>query len=259
MTFWQMEYRKLSDGEYADMQKRILYEDNHILILNKRCGEIVQGDRSGDEPLAETLKAFIAMRDGKPGKVFIGLPHRLDRPVSGIVMFAKTSKALERLAGMFRDGTVKKTYLALCCAAPPERRGELRDTLVRNEKMNKSFVVSDAGRHPDGKEAVLRYSYAGHTDRYHLLAVRLLTGRHHQIRCQLSHIGCPIKGDLKYGAPRSNADGGICLHSYCISFEHPVKKTGITVTAPVPPSWKGVEPLLSQVPSAEEDWEAAGP
>lgn len=244
MTFWQMEYRRLSETEFLGLQERILYEDNHILIMNKRCGEIVQGDRSGDEPLCETMKAFIAMRDGKPGKVFMGLPHRLDRPVSGIVIFAKTSKALERLAAMFREGSVHKTYLALCCAAPPDSHAELTDYLVRNEKLNKSFVTMTPGKYPDSREAKLIYTYKGSTERYHLLEVQLLTGRHHQIRCQLSHIGCVIKGDLKYGAPRSNRDGGICLHSRSVSFVHPVKKTEVTVTAPLPPSWKGADALL---------------
>ena len=236
-----MIYREPGKAEYDDLAGRILYEDNHILAFDKRAGEIVQGDRTGDEPLAETLKAFVAKRDGKPGHVFMGVPHRLDRPVSGIVIFAKTSKALERLTAMFREGSVHKTYWALCCGAPPQEEGLLEDWLVRNEKQNKSYVVArpDAQR-KDAKLARLRYRHLADTDRYHLLEVGLLTGRHHQIRCQLAHMGCPIKGDLKYGAPRSNADGGICLHARRIEFVHPVSKQDIVLVSPVPSTWKGV-------------------
>ena len=234
-----MYYRTLSDEEVQDLEGRILYEDNHLLVVNKRAGEIVQGDRTGDECLAETLKAFVAQRDGKPGQVFMGIPHRLDRPVSGIVVFAKTSKALERLAAMFRDGEVHKTYWALCCAAPSEPEGELEDWLVRNEKMNKSFIAKAGNR--EAKLARLRYRYLGPTERYHLVEVELLTGRHHQIRCQLAGMGCVIKGDLKYGAPRSNPDGGISLHSRHISLIHPVRKTPLEITAPLPASWRGME------------------
>ena len=161
-----MYYRTLSDGEVRDLEGRILYEDNHLLVVNKRAGEIVQGDRTGDECLAETLKAFVAQRDAKPGQVFMGIPHRLDRPVSGIVVFAKTSKALERLAAMFREGEVHKTYWALCCAAPPAPEGELEDLLVRNEKMNKTFIAKPGNR--EAKLARLRYRYLGPTERYHL-------------------------------------------------------------------------------------------
>ena len=232
-----MFYRQLSKEEYSDLESRILYEDNHILIFNKISGEIVQGDKTGDEPLSETLKAFIANRDAKPGQVFMGVPHRLDRPVSGIVVFAKTSKALERLAAMFRDGNVHKTYWALCCNAPAVPEGELQDWMVRNEKQNKSYITRER---PDAKLARLRYRLVGHSDRYHLLEVQLLTGRHHQIRCQLSHLGCVIKGDLKYGAPRSNPDAGICLHSYKVEFVHPVKKEPLCIIAPLPRSWKGI-------------------
>ena len=230
-----MIYRELTAEEFADVAGRILYEDNHLLVLNKRVGEIVQGDKTGDEPLSETLKAFIAQRDGKPGHVFMGVPHRLDRPVSGIAVFAKTSKCLERLNAMFRDGDVHKTYWALTCARPDPAEGELRHWLTRNEKQNKSYAVPDDGRrHPvDAKLARLRYRVLRDTDRYHLVEVELLTGRHHQIRCQLSAIGCPIKGDLKYGAPRSNPDGGISLHARRITFLHPVRKEEITVEAPV--------------------------
>ncbi|MBR3449350.1 MAG: RNA pseudouridine synthase [Bacteroidales bacterium] len=230
-----MVYRELNEEESGDLARRILFEDNHLLILNKRVGEIVQGDKTGDEPLCETLKAFIAQRDGKPGHVFMGVPHRLDRPVSGIAVFAKTSKCLERLNAMFRDGDVHKTYWALTCARPEPAEGELRHWLTRNEKQNKSYATPDDGRrHPaDAKLARLRYRVLRDTDRYHLVEVELLTGRHHQIRCQLSVIGCPIKGDLKYGAPRSNPDGGISLHARSITFEHPVRHESLTVEAPV--------------------------
>lgn len=246
-----MEYRRLSPEEYTDIQKRILYEDNHILIINKRVGEITQGDKTGDECLADTLKAFIAERDAKPGNVFMGIPHRLDRPVSGITILAKTSKALERLSGMFRNGDVHKKYWALCCGMPPHKEGRLEDWMVRNEKQNKSYAVASGieekpARFKDAKLAKLDYRYLGSTDRYHLIEVGLLTGRHHQIRCQLSHIGCVIKGDLKYGAQRSNTDGGICLHSREVTFTHPVKKTEVHVTAPLPPGWKGLQNV--QVP-----------
>ena len=237
-----MYYRTLSEEEFRDLEGRILYEDNHLLVVNKRAGEIVQGDRTGDECLAETLKAFVAQRDGKPGQVFMGIPHRLDRPVSGIVVFAKTSKALERLAAMFREGEVHKTYWALCCAAPSAPEGELEDWLVRNEKMNKSFIAKTGNR--EAKLARLRYRYLGPAERYYLIEVELLTGRHHQIRCQLAGMGCVIKGDLKYGAPRSNPDGGISLHSRHISLVHPVRKTPLELTAPLPSSWRGMEAFV---------------
>ena len=232
-----MYYRTMSEEEYRDLEGRILYEDNHLLVVNKRAGEIAQGDRTGDECLAETFKAFVAQRDSKPGRVFMGVPHRLDRPVSGIVVLAKTSKALERLSAMFREGDVHKTYLALCCAAPPAPEGELEDWLVRNEKLNKSFIAKAGERNKDARLARLRYRYLGPTERYHLVEVELLTGRHHQIRCQLAGMGCVIKGDLKYGAPRSNPDGSISLHSMHISFIHPVKGTQVDITAPLPPAW----------------------
>ena len=237
-----MEYRRLGADEFGDLSSRILHEDNHILVFNKAAGEIVQGDKTGDECLAETLKAFIAQRDGKPGKVFLGIPHRLDRPVSGIVVFAKTSKALSRLSDMFRSGEMHKTYWALCCNPPREEAGELTDWLSRNEKMNKSFIVKAGSA--GAKEARLRYRQLGMTERYALLEVELLTGRHHQIRCQLSGMGCVIKGDLKYGAPRSNPDGGISLHSREIRFVHPVRKDEMDIIAPPPASWKGVEGFI---------------
>ena len=240
-----MEYRQLTQEEFDDLAGRILYEDNHLLVVNKRAGEITQGDKTGDEALTETYKAFIAQRDAKPGRVFLGLPHRLDRPVSGLCLLAKTSKALERLAAMFRDGGVHKSYWALCCALPIPREGLLEGWLARNEQQNKSFIVAAGSapkpaRYPEAKLARLRYRYLRSTDRYHLVEVELLTGRHHQIRCQLAHLGCPIKGDLKYGAPRSNPDGGISLHARRIRFVHPVRQTEMDLTAPLPSSWKGL-------------------
>ena len=228
-------YRTLPESEYQDIESRILLEDNHLLIFNKRTGEIVQGDKTGDEPLSETLKAFIAQRDDKPGQVFMGVPHRLDRPVSGVCVFAKTSKALERLNEMLRNGDLHKTYWALTANKPPKDSDTLTDNLVRNEAQNKSYVAKN------GKEARLKYTLIQTTDHYFLLEVELYTGRHHQIRCQLSHMGCPIKGDLKYGARRSNPDGGISLMARRIQFIHPVKKTEVDVTAPVPASWKGIQ------------------
>lgn len=242
-------YRELTETEFSDIAGRIIYEDNHLLVFNKRVGEIVQGDKTGDEPLSETLKAFIASRDSKPGQVFMGVPHRLDRPVSGIAVFAKTSKALERLSAMFRDGLVHKTYWALCCEAPSLQSEELDNYILRNEKQNKSYIVRpcpDGSVPKDAKLAKLIYTHIGDTERYHLLEVQLLTGRHHQIRCQLSGIGCPIKGDLKYGAPRSNPDGGICLHAHEIRFIHPVKKEEMDLKASVPSSWKGMEKFENQ-------------
>jgi len=228
-------YRDMSLEEFQDIAGRILYEDNHLLVFNKHTGEIVQGDKTGDEPLNETLKAFIARRDGKPGQVFMGVPHRLDRPVSGVCLFAKTSKALERLNEMLRNGQVHKTYWALTATRPPKDSDILTDFLTRNEAQNKSYVSKN------GKEARLKYTLIQTTERYFLLEVELYTGRHHQIRCQLAHMGCPIKGDLKYGAKRSNPDGGISLLARRIQFIHPVKKTEVDVTAPVPENWKGIK------------------
>lgn len=225
-------YRKLSEEEFGDISSRILFEDNHFLIFNKRSGEIVQGDKTGDEPLSETLKAFIAQRDGKAGQVFMGVAHRLDRPVSGAVLFAKTGKGLERINEMLREGDVHKTYWALVQTpldgvpdgvAIEDGWVELRDYLYRDEKNNKSYPFKGKGTPPAGyKEARLLYRIIKELDHYTLLEVMLLTGRHHQIRCQLSSIGCPIKGDVKYGSRRSNRDGSICLHARRIEFIHPV-------------------------------------
>ena len=236
-----MIYRQLNPEEYSDLASRILYEDNHLLVVNKKVGEIVQGDKTSDEPLTETYKAFIAQRDAKPGQVFMGLPHRLDRPVSGIVVLAKTSKALERLNAMFRDSDISKVYWALVCKEPAQKEQLLEGMLWRNEKQNKSYMCRPGSSRKDAKLAKLTYKYIGKTERYFLLEVELMTGRHHQIRCQLADMGCPIKGDLKYGAPRSNPDGGISLHARRITLTHPVKKEPITIEAPVPQSWKGVK------------------
>ena len=235
-----MSYRDLSEAEYNDLADRILYEDNHLLIVNKRSGEIVQGDKTGDETLGDKYKIFIAKRDSKPGQVFIGIPHRLDRPVCGITVLAKTSKALERMSELFRAGEVHKTYWALTCACPRPEEADIENYLIRNEKMNKSFVCRNHKDRKDAKLARLHYKLIGHTERYWLCEILLYTGRHHQIRCQLANIGCPIKGDLKYSAPRSNPDGGISLMARHISFIHPIKKTPVEISAPVPPDWKGV-------------------
>lgn len=197
----------------------IAYEDNHIIIVSKRSGEIVQGDKTGDTPLAETVKVYLKEAYAKPGNVFLGVVHRLDRPVWGLVVFAKTSKALSRLNNMFRDGDVHKTYWAITRNAPQAQEGELTNWLVRNEKQNKSYAYEHEV--PYSKRAVLRYRIIGHSDNYYLWEIQLLTGRHHQIRCQLANIGCPIKGDLKYGAKRSNPDGSICLLSRRVEFIHP--------------------------------------
>ena len=211
---------------------QVVYEDNHIIIVYKESGEIVQGDKTGDTPLSETVKDYIKTKYNKPGSVFLGVVHRLDRPVSGLVVFARTSKALTRLNEMFRRGDVKKTYWAITLKAPAVSEGDIESWMVRNERQNKSYAYDREV--PGAKQARLHYRVIGHSDRYHLLEVKLFTGRHHQIRCQLAHIGCPIKGDLKYGAPRSNPDGSISLLSRRVSFIHPVSKKEITVDAPLP-------------------------
>ncbi|MBR1683033.1 MAG: RNA pseudouridine synthase [Bacteroidaceae bacterium] len=210
----------------------VLYEDNHVIIVAKRAGEIVQGDKTGDTPLSETVKAYIKEKYAKPGDVFLGVVHRLDRPVSGVVLFARTSKALTRLNEMFRTQAVQKTYWALVQNEPPQPENTLTHYLVRNEKLNKSYAYDH--ERPAAKRAELDYRVIGHTERYTLLEIHLHTGRHHQIRCQLAAIGCPIRGDLKYGAPRSNPDGSISLHARSIRFEHPVSHKIIEVVAPLP-------------------------
>lgn len=218
----------------------VLYEDNHIIAVNKTCNEIVQGDKTGDTPLSETVKAYIKEKYNKPGEVFLGVTHRLDRPTSGVVLFARTSKALTRLNEMFKSHEqIRKTYWAIVQGTPKVPEARLENWLVRNEAQNKSYIStppkpSPQGRDKDAKLAVLTYKTLVKGDHYTLLEVNLETGRHHQIRCQLSAIGCPIKGDLKYGAKRSNPDGGICLHARQIEFIHPVSKQNICITAPVP-------------------------
>lgn len=234
----------------------VLYEDNHIIAVNKTCSEIVQGDKTGDTPLSETVKAYIKEKYHKPGEVFLGVTHRLDRPTSGVVLFARTSKALARLNDMFKShNEIKKTYWAIVANAPAEPEGRLEHFLTRNEQQNKSYVVTrfDREGNPltrdgksidrEAKRAVLTYRTIARGDRYTLLEINLETGRHHQIRCQLAAIGCPIKGDLKYGAKRSNPDGGICLHARRIEFVHPVSHIAISITAPVPDDnlWHALE------------------
>ncbi len=219
----------------------VVYEDNHLIIVNKTASEIVQGDKTGDTPLSETVKQYIKEKYAKTGNVFLGVVHRLDRPVSGLVVFAKTSKALARLNEMFRNSEVKKTYWAIVKQRPPQDEGELVNYLVRNEKQNKSYAYDKEVK--NSKKAVLHYRLIGHSQNYFLLEVDLKTGRHHQIRCQLAKMGCPIKGDLKYGFARSNPDGSICLHAHRVKFVHPVSKELIDVTAPLPPGnlWNGFE------------------
>ena len=221
---------------------QVVYEDNHIIIVSKRSGEIVQGDKTGDEPLSETVKQYIKEKYQKPGNVFLGVVHRLDRPVSGLVVFAKTSKALSRLNTMFRDGDVHKTYWAIVKNMPKETEATLTHWIVRNEKQNKSYAYDHEVK--NSKKAILKYRVIGHTDHYTLLEVNLMTGRHHQIRCQLAKMGCPIKGDLKYGSPRSNADGSISLLSHKVEFVHPVSEKTIIVEAPLPDDnlWRAIAP-----------------
>lgn len=220
---------------------KVLYEDNHIIIVNKESGEIVQGDKTGDVPLSEIVKDWIKEKHHKPGNVFLGVVHRLDRPVSGVVVFAKTSKALARLNAMFaKHDEVIKTYWALTKKRPPKEEDTLTHWLVRNEKQNKSYAYEK--ERPNAKKAILKYKVIGATERYTLLEVQLFTGRHHQIRCQLAKIGCVIKGDLKYGADRSNPDGSISLLARRVEFIHPVSKEKICVEAPVPEDnlWKSI-------------------
>lgn len=219
---------------------QVVYEDNHIIIVYKESGEIVQGDKTGDVPLSETVKDYIKTNYHKPGNVFLGVVHRLDRPVSGLVIFARTSKALTRLNAMFKDGDIHKTYWAITKNAPTIPEATLTHWLTRNEKQNKSYAYDREV--PNSKKAKLAYRVIGHTDHYNLLEVHLMTGRHHQIRCQLAHMGCPIKGDLKYGAKRSNPDGSISLLSHSVEFVHPVSHELIRLDSPLPddPLWHGI-------------------
>ena len=224
---------------------QVLYEDNHIIAVSKTCHEIVQGDKTGDTPLSELVKVYIKDKYNKPGEVFLGVTHRLDRPTTGVVLFARTSKALTRLNAMFQSHEqIQKTYWAIVPAnsqLPVANR--LENYLWRDEKKNKSFVVKQGTN--GAKRAVLSYRVLAQTERYMLLEINLETGRHHQIRCQLSAIGLPIKGDLKYGAKRSNPDGGISLHARRVDFIHPVSKQPISITAPVPdePLWSALQEM----------------
>jgi len=222
---------------------RVLYEDNHIIVVNKAPSEIVQGDKTGDKPLSEIIKEYLKEKYNKPGNVFCGVTHRLDRPTSGVVVFAKTSKALARLNDMFRNGEVDKTYWAVVKKRPEKDEDKLIHYLVKNERNNKSAAYDI--EKPHTKKAVLHYRLISASQKYFLLEIDLETGRHHQIRCQLARIGCPIKGDLKYGAERSNPDGSISLHARTISFIHPVSKEKIAVTAPPPEEnlWRAFEAL----------------
>lgn len=224
----------------------VLYEDNHIIAVNKTCNEIVQGDKTGDMPLSEMVKAYIKEKYDKPGEVFLGVTHRLDRPTSGVVLFARTSKALTRLNEMFRSHEqIKKTYWAIVQGCPKQLEARLENYLTRNERLNKSFIAKPGAK--EAKQAVLSYRTLARGENYTLLEIDLETGRHHQIRCQLASIGCPVKGDLKYGAKRSNQDGGICLHARKIEFIHPVKKEPICILAPVPADslWQQLSASLS--------------
>ncbi len=215
----------------------ILYEDNHLLAVNKAPSDIVQGDRTGDETLADRVRDHLRAAYGKTGNVFVGIPHRLDRPTSGVVLFARTDKALSRMSELFRNGGVKKTYWAIVAELPPAPGGTLVHWLRRNAEQNKSYALPGPGK--GAREARLSYRLLLSTDRYHLLEIDLETGRHHQIRAQLAAVGCHIKGDLKYGAARSNPGGGIHLHARQVQFIHPVKNTALVITADPPrdPVW----------------------
>ena len=222
----------------------ILYEDNHLLVVNKHCGDLVQPDPSGESALEDQIKAFLKVRDAKPGAVFLGVVHRIDRPVSGAVLFAKSSKALTRLNEMLREGRIRKIYWALTEQTPSPEEGALRHFIVRDARNNRSRAY-DMPK-PEGKEARLCYRTLGRGTHYTLVEVELQTGRHHQIRAQLAKIGCPIRGDLKYGARRSLPGGGISLHSRSVAFEHPVRREELVVTAPVPAGdnlWRYFEEL----------------
>ncbi|MFP3596266.1 RluA family pseudouridine synthase [Chryseobacterium sp. SIMBA_029] len=224
------------------MKEQIVYEDNHLLIINKKVGQLVQGDKTGDEPLLDSIKNFIKIRDGKPGNVFLGLVHRIDRPTSGLVIYAKTSKALSRLTQMVKNREIKKTYWAVVPKEMIPKSQRLVHYLQKNEKTNKAIVFTKVTE--GAKEAILTYHVIKTLDNYLLLEIDLETGRHHQIRAQLSKTGVPIKGDLKYGSPRSNPDGGINLHARKLEFIHPVTKEKIEVIAPVPQNdaiWRACE------------------
>lgn len=211
---------------------QILFEDNHLIAVNKKPGELAQGDKTGDDSLSDSIKNYIKEKYKKPGDVFLGTIHRLDRPVSGVILYARTSKALERMNEAFREKTIKKTYWAIVKNAPPKTEDLLVNYLVKNEAKNKSFAYNTETK--GALRCELSYKVIAQSDNYFLLELNPHTGRHHQIRVQLAHIGCPIKGDLKYGFNRSNTDGSICLHARKLSFTHPVKKEEVLITAPPP-------------------------
>ena len=225
----------------TSISDRVLYEDNHLIVINKEASEIVQGDKTGDKPLSEEVKNFLKEKYNKPGNVFTGVVHRIDRPVSGAVIFAKTSKGLSRMNELVKSRGLKKTYWAIVQNRPIETENDITSYLWRDQKKNKSFTVKNTKS--GAKEAVLSYRLVGESKKYFLLDIDLKTGRHHQIRAQLASIGCPIKGDLKYGAPRSNNDASICLHARKIEFEHPIKNEPICIVAPAPKDelWKFFE------------------
>ncbi|MCK9414103.1 MAG: RNA pseudouridine synthase [Prolixibacteraceae bacterium] len=224
----------------------ILFEDNHLIAINKRCGDIVQGDKTGNSPISEEVKTYLKEKYHKPGNVFLGVTHRLDRPTSGVLLFARTSKSLSRMNELFKnEGEIRKTYWAVVDVKPDPVEATLEHWLVRNEKQNKSFAYRQEQK--ESKKASLTYRYIASSDRFHLLEIELHTGRHHQIRAQLATIGIHIKGDLKYGFPRSNKDGGIHLHARTIRFVHPVTLEQVIITAPVPndPVWQFFEKSAS--------------
>lgn len=229
---------------HINMSLQVLHEDNHTIVVNKQPSDIVQGDKTGDTPLSEKIKSYLKEKYNKPGNVFCGVVHRLDRPTSGALVFARTSKALARLNEQFRSKNTRKIYWAVVEERPEKDSGTLVDYLKKNEKQNKSYVVDESTQ--GAKKAVLSYKYLGSSDKYHLLEIELETGRHHQIRCQLANIGCIIKGDLKYGAKRSNKNGSIHLHARMLEFDHPTTKDRIKVVAPCPddPVWNYFEKEL---------------
>ena len=231
----------MSNIQHPTSNIEVLHEDNHTIVINKRSSDIVQGDKTGDEPLVDKVKKYIKEKYNKPGNVFCGVVHRLDRPTSGVILFARTSKALPRLNEQFREKTTRKVYWAVVENMPENKTGKLVHFLKKNEKQNKSYASKTESE--GSKKAILNYTWKLSSDKYHLLEIELETGRHHQIRCQLATMGCIIKGDLKYGAKRSNKDGSIHLHARELEFTHPTTKEQIKVTAPVPkePLWEFFE------------------
>jgi 23S rRNA pseudouridine1911/1915/1917 synthase len=236
----------MGESRITNPELQILYEDNHVIVINKRASEIVQGDKTGDETMPDRIKLYLKEKYQKPGNVFCGVVHRLDRPTSGVVIFARTSKALERLNAQFRDKETAKTYWAIVEEKPDQSEGTLVHYLKKNEKQNKSYATVNEVN--GSKRAVLHFTYKSSSDRYHLLEIRLETGRHHQIRCQLATIHCIIKGDVKYGAKRPNQDGSISLHARSLEFIHPTTKEIIKITAPVPkdPVWQFFENQVNE-------------